>query len=137
MQSGKVKTAAQEGTPEPFAVRLDLDGAFGEEVNMVTQGRSILVGLLAAFQSHDGSHLDELAGLLARELGRDPSWTADMLVDDGSAILGRRAVASPFGEGIRWNPPLDACMVVDLSVGRIDTGDAITLNGEVLAVTER
>ncbi len=88
----------------------------------VTDGRlsgmlkSLLDGVVASFQAHDGSHRPALKPLIRQLATPQDPWA--LLVDPSIAVLGVQALVRPYRQALMWNPADDRCDAFTVRVRR-------------------
>jgi hypothetical protein len=60
-----------------------------------------------------------------------PDSLAALVVEERSAVLGRRRLVWPRASGVQWNPADDLCVALDL---RIEAAPRLQLSGRVFDV---
>ncbi len=91
----------------PIAVRLTLTPPARRSPVPAAIGKALFDGTIAAFHSHDGTEVDELAARIGQQ--------SHALVDPAWAVLGRRRLLWRLGfDSVQWNPADDRLVAAEL-----------------------
>lgn len=72
---------------------------------------------------------------LAKYLGESESAAEDLLGDERRAVLGKRKLLHPFGQGIQWNPADDSCVTAKILLNDSMEDGIWSVDGDIFAVT--
>lgn len=117
--------AATHRVEDRFTLQLRLRAPRGHPVSIV---KSLVDGVVSAMHEHDGSDLDAIVSRLGVALSVPAGEVRELLLDDSSAILGRRRLLWPRSSGVQWNPADEACVGCSLT---IEAADSWRLDGEI------
>lgn len=104
-------------TTDLFALDVVWHPQEGRRPSLHTALKPMLDGVIAAFHSHDGTALEDLAYRLSRVTALDPDKAAHWLVDAQHAALSQRRLLWPFRDGVQWNPADDLCVAARVEIG--------------------
>ncbi len=106
LRPGTRAAAMQEELPR-FDLDVTLTGPGLSGVRMGGALKSLLDGLVACFNAHDGSNHDRLADLIFVSGPGDTTWRS--LCDTSTALLGVRPLIRTYRGGLAWNPADERC----------------------------
>jgi hypothetical protein len=123
MKQLKFKTKYQLNKDTNYGIKINFGVPSGKKVNLTYIVKPLIDGVISAFHSYFGDDINEVAIRLASLLDKEKNEIIDLLLEEKSAVLGRREVIRTFQKGIQWNPADDFCFQID-----IKTYNASSLN---------
>ncbi|WP_423798201.1 hypothetical protein [Neobacillus sp. SAB-20_R2A] len=118
-----------------FGIKINLGVPKGKRVNLTGICKPLIDGIVSAFHSYFGGDLEEMADRLGRILDEEANDIRILLLEDQSAILGKREVVRRFQKGIQWNPADDFCYQIELKTFNT-IGTNWIIDGELYTVKE-
>jgi hypothetical protein len=117
------------------------DGSIGMDLTVTRPGtaswslasiiKPLLDGLVSAFHSHDGTHLNHVAEVLAASLREPVDAIRSALADPGWGILGVRRLLWPRAGRVQWNPADER--LVDVRI-RLERGNRPAFSGRLIEI---
>jgi hypothetical protein len=136
MHGGAVEiVGSATGYNAKFGLRLALHTTAATAASAASLIKPIFDGVIASFQRHDGTDLDEVSARIADRLSEGAGVIRRLLMQDSHAILGAARLVRPWQQSVQWNPCDDRCVAGELLVVRDQPpGAPVLMSGELLEV---
>lgn len=100
----------------PLGLKIELKVPSHSAIQLISAIKPFLDGIIAAFHTHNGAFLDEVATRLSVAMDLAPNDFKELLMDHATAALGTINLLQPYRNFVKWNPADDRLVHVDKSV---------------------